>query len=126
MRAHAVVAAALLLAACAGSRSAAGRGGGDANGAALATEAGEVVGIVAEVDRDAGTVSIASGDMVRTVRLAAEAAVEIDGFDGAFEDVQEGQAIRAALDDVGSGVEVVRIDILNQGVPVAAEAPPQE
>ena len=128
MRARtAAAAAALLLLACAGPRSAAERTPdrvGDAKGPpAIETNAGEVEGVVAEVDRDEGTVSIASGDTVRTVPLAAEGAVLIDDFDASFDDVEEGQAVRAALHDAGSGVEAVRIQILNQGVPVEAGTP---
>ena len=129
----AAFASSLALGACASSRSAqqqqqAGRTPdrlGDTDGPPpLETNAGQLEGVVAEVDRDEGTVSVQSGDTVRTVRLAAEATVHIDDFDASFEDVREGQQVRAALHDTGDRVEAVRIQIMNQAVPV--EAPDAE
>lgn len=101
--------------------------------APLATNAGQVEGVVAEVDREEGIVSVRSGDVVREVRLADDAAVLVDDFDASFEDVQEGQAVRAALQETDGRVEAVRIQILNQALPVEAapepaanaEAPPE-
>jgi hypothetical protein len=87
--------------------------------APLATNAGAIEGVVAEVDRASGSVSLRTGDTVRTVPLAAEATVLIDDFRGGFEDVQEGQEVRAALEETDGQVEVVRIEILNQAVATA-------
>jgi hypothetical protein len=113
------VAAALTFAACAGPRASAER-----NPDALGTNAGVIEGVVAEVDREAGTVSVQAGDTVRTVPLAADVVVQIDDFDASFEDVQEGQQIRAALAAGDVGVEAVQIQILNQAVPVEPEPAP--
>jgi hypothetical protein len=121
----AAFASSLALGACASSRSAqqqAGRApdrlGDDEGPPRLETNAGQMEGVVAEVDRDAGTVSVQSGDTVTTVPLAAEATVHIDDFDASFEDVREGQQVRAALQDTGERVEAVRIQIMHQAVPV--------
>jgi hypothetical protein len=85
--------------------------------APLATNAGVVQGVIADVDRDAGTVSVQAGDTTRMVPLAAEATVLIDDFRAGFEDVEAGQEVRAALQETDGRVEAVRIEILNQGVP---------
>lgn len=117
--------AVLALSACASSRPGVrspDRVGDGAGPPPLETNAGAVEGLVTAVDRDAGTVSLAAGDTIRVVPLAAEATVRIDDFHASFEDVREGQAVRAALHDTGERVEAVRIQILNQAVPVETEA----
>jgi len=143
MRIPLVLAAAIALSACAGAGSAARAGapgpepapgavrspdrvGDGLEPAPLDTNAGAIEGVVAAVDREAGTVSLQAGDTVRTVPLAAEATVLIDDFRAGFEDVREGQEVRAALEETDGRVEAVRIDILGQGVPVEPGAGPAE
>jgi len=92
MRIPLVLAAAIALSACAGAGSAARAGapgpepapgavrspdrvGDGLEPAPLDTNAGAIEGVVAAVDREAGTVSLQAGDTVRTVPLAAEATV---------------------------------------------------
>lgn len=51
------------------------------------------------------------------VLIAPDAEVRIDDFKASFDDIQEGQRVRASLDEVDGVQQVVRIEILDQAVP---------
>jgi hypothetical protein len=51
------------------------------------------------------------------VLIAPDAEVRIDDFKASFDDLQEGQRVRASLDEVDGVQQVVRIEILDKAVP---------
>jgi hypothetical protein len=60
------------------------------------------------------------------VLIAPDAEVRIDDFEASFEDIQEGQRVRASLDEVDGVQQVVRIEILDKAVPTPeADAVPE-
>ena len=97
----------------------AGAGCRTSTGKAVATPeprpAGELVGRVERVDPDTGSLLLRVGDEAREVLVAADAEVRIDDFKGTFEDIREGQRVRAALDAASGQAEGVRIQILDRG-----------
>ena len=80
-----------------------------------------VEGRVADVGRDDGTLTLAVGDEHREILVAPEAEIRIDDFKATFDDLQEGQRVRASLDEHAGQKEGVRIQILDHGVPVPGE-----
>lgn len=81
-----------------------------------------VEGQVEEVGRDDGTVTLRVGEERREILVAPEAEIRIDDFWGTFDDLKEGQRVRASLDETGLQEEGYRIQILDQGAtPGAAE-----
>ncbi len=81
---------------------------------------------VEEVDRDDGTVTLRVGDARREVLVAPEAEIKVGDFKATFEDLEEGQRVRAALDESRAQTEGYRIEILDKGVtaPAKVEEPP--
>lgn len=75
-----------------------------------------VEGRVADVGRDDGTLTLAVGDERREILVAPEAEIRIDDFKATFDDLQEGQRVRASLDERVGQKEGFRIQILDQGV----------
>lgn len=75
-----------------------------------------VEGHVEEVGRDDGTLTLRVGEERRTILVAPEAEIRIDDFKGTFEDIKEGQRVRASLDESGLQTEGFQISILDQGV----------
>jgi Cu/Ag efflux protein CusF len=110
MRTHltAVVTLALAAAAC---RTAHGTGASGGQAAARKME-----GRVEEVGRDDGTITLRVGDARREVLVVPEAEIRIDDFKGTFEDIEEGQRVRASFEEVDGQTEGFRIEILDQGV----------
>jgi hypothetical protein len=53
------------------------------------------------------------------VLIAPDAEVRIDDFKASFKDIQEGQRVRASLDEVDGVQQVVRIEILDKAVPAS-------
>lgn len=84
-----------------------------------------VEGRVEDVGRDDGTLTLAVGDEHREILVAPEAEIRIDDFKATFDDIQEGQRVRASLDETGGQKEGFRIQILDQGLtaPGGAEVP---
>jgi hypothetical protein len=74
-----------------------------------------VEGHVEEVGRDDGTLTLRVGEQRRRILVAPEAEIRIDDFRGTFEDIKEGQRVRASLDESGLQTEGFRIQILDQG-----------
>lgn len=72
-------------------------------------------GRVADVGRSDGTLTLAVGNERKEILVAPEAEIRIDDFKATFEDLQEGQRVRASLDDRGGQKEGYRIQILDQG-----------
>ncbi|WP_242354999.1 MULTISPECIES: hypothetical protein [Anaeromyxobacter] len=118
MRTHLSIALGLALAA-AGCRTAQGTRASSGN-------AGRTVeGRVEEVGRDDGTVTLRVGDKRREVLVAPEAEIKVDDFKATFEDLKEGQRVRAALDESKGQTEGYRIEILDKGAtaPTDVEKP---
>jgi hypothetical protein len=90
--------------------------------ATLRLEDGRTVeGLVEEVARDDGTLTLRVGDERREVLVALEAEIRIDDFRGSFEDIKEGQRVRASLEEVGGQTEGFRFQILDHGATAPAE-----
>lgn len=100
-----LLALALVLAACQTTRAERGPG------------ARTVEGRVEEVGQDEGTVTLRVGEERREILVAPEAEIRIDDFKGTFEDIKEGQRVRASIDETGVQREGFRIQILDRGVP---------
>lgn len=74
-----------------------------------------VEGQVEKVGKDDGTLTLRVGEERREILVAPEAEIRIDDFRGTFEDIKEGQRVRASLDETGPQDEGFRIEILDQG-----------
>ncbi len=74
-----------------------------------------VEGRVEEVGKDDGTLTLRVGEERREILVAPEAEIRIDDFRGSFEDLKEGQRVRASVDETGVQREGFRIQILDQG-----------
>ena len=85
-------------------------------GAARAME-----GLVEEVGRDDGTITLRVGEERRKVLVAPEAEIRLDDFKGSFEDIEEGQRVRASFEEVDGQTEGFRIEILDQGAKAPEE-----
>ncbi len=86
-----------------------------------------VEGRVAEVGRNDGTVTLAVGDERREILVAPEAEIRIDDFKATFDDLKEGQRVRASLDERGGQQEEgFRIQILDQGAAAPGEEADRE
>ncbi|WP_242344970.1 hypothetical protein [Anaeromyxobacter terrae] len=118
MRTHLTVALGLALAASACRTAQGSRASGGSAGRT-------VEGRVEEVDRDDGTVTLRVGDARREVLVAPEAEIKVGDFKATFEDLEEGQRVRAALDESRAQTEGYRIEILDKGVtaPTKVEEP---
>jgi hypothetical protein len=77
--------------------------------------ASTVEGQVEEVGRDDGTLTLRVGEERRKILVAPEAEIRIDDFRATFDDIEEGQRVRASLDESGVQTEGFRIQILDQG-----------
>jgi hypothetical protein len=110
MRTHLTALVVLVLAAVA-CRTA--HGTGASGGQAVARK---MEGRVEEVGRDDGTITLRVGDARREVLVVPEAEIRIDDFKGTFEDIEEGQRVRASFEEVDGQTEGFRIEILDQGV----------
>jgi len=89
-------------------------------GAARAME-----GVVEEVGRDDGTITLRVGEERREVLVAPEAEIRLDDFKGSFEDIEEGQRVRASFEEVDGQTEGFRIEILDQGVKAPGSNEPE-
>ena len=107
----AFIAVAVLAVASFACRTTAGKGGAGSPGVARTVE-----GRVEQVGRDDGTLTLRIGDERKEVLVAPEAEIRLDDFKGTFEDLEEGQRVRAALEEVEGKTEGFRIEILDQGV----------
>jgi hypothetical protein len=107
----ALITLATLVAAISGCRTAASKGETGGPGAARAME-----GRVEAVGRDDGTITLRVGEERREVLVVPEAEIRLDDFKGTFEDIQEGQRVRASFEEVDGQTEGFRIEILDQGV----------
>lgn len=80
-----------------------------------------VEGQVEKVGKDDGTLTLRVGEERREILVAPEAEIRIDDFRGTFEDIKEGQRVRASLDESGVQREGFRIQILDQGMPATGD-----
>jgi hypothetical protein len=89
------------------------------HGAAEGHEGASVVeGRVERVTPDDTSLTVLDGTArEEVVLIAPDAEVRIDDFKASFEDIQEGQRVRASLDEVDGVQQVVRIEILDKAVP---------
>ncbi len=117
----AFVAVATLAFATSACRTTASKGVNGGPGAAHAME-----GIVEEVGRDDGTVTLRVGEERREVLVVPEAEIRLDDFKGTFEDIEEGQRVRASFEEVEGQTEGFRIEILDQGAKAPASEDPTE
>ena len=81
-------------------------------------DASVVEGRVERVTTDDTSLTVLDGRArEEVVLIAPDAEVRIDDFKASFDDLQEGQRVRASLDEVDGVQQVVRIEILDKAVP---------
>jgi hypothetical protein len=81
-------------------------------------DASVVEGRVERVTPDDTSLTVLDGrTREEVVLIAPDAEVRIDDFKASFEDLQEGQRVRASLDEVDGVQQVGRIEILDKAVP---------
>lgn len=78
-------------------------------------EAASIVGQIEAIDAGTGSFVVSDGEHLREVLVAPDAEFRIDDFKASFEDLREGQRVRASLDTTSGQPEGVRIEILDQG-----------
>lgn len=80
-----------------------------------------VTGRVAAVDPAGDTITLRVGDREEVVQVAPGAEVRIDDFKAVFDDLEEGQRVRASFDASGAVAQAVKIEILDQATGSAAD-----
>jgi Cu/Ag efflux protein CusF len=112
MRTHliAVVTLAALAAAASGCRTTASKGATGGSGAPRAME-----GRVENVGAEEGTITLRAGEERHEILVMPETEIRIDDFKGTFEDIKEGQRVRASFEEEGGQTEGIRIEILDKG-----------
>jgi hypothetical protein len=73
-------------------------------------------GRIEDVAPEAGTVTLRAGDERHEILVMPETEIRIDDFKAAFEDLREGQRVRASFEAVEGQTEGIRIEILDKGV----------